>query len=215
MEEAPAPDLPDEVRQRIRETSVHLARDCGYVGAGTVEFVYDTEKQVAAFIEMNTRLQVEHPVTEEITGLDLVELQLRVASGEKLPLTQEQVTFSGNAIECRLNAEDPSNNFFPSPGVITSVAWPRGQHVRIDSGVEAGSEISPYYDSMFAKLIVWGSDRSQATELALTALEELSIDGIKTTASLHRALLARDEFSQVTHHTKFIENTPGLLEGGH
>lgn len=215
LEEAPAPDLPDEVRQRIRETSVHLARDCGYVGAGTVEFVYDTEKQVAAFIEMNTRLQVEHPVTEEITGLDLVELQLRVASGQKLPLTQEQVSFSGNAIECRLNAEDPSNNFFPSPGAISSVTWPRGQHVRIDSGVEAGSEISPYYDSMFAKLIVWGSDRSQATELALTALDELSIDGIKTTAALHRALLTRDEFSQVTHHTKFIENTPGLLEGGH
>lgn len=214
VEEAPAPDLPDEVRQRIRETSVQLAKDCGYVGAGTVEFVYDTEKQVAAFIEMNTRLQVEHPVTEQITGLDLVELQLRIASGEKLPLTQEQVTFSGNAIECRLNAEDPFNNFFPSPGVITSVTWPRGQHVRIDSGIETGSEISPYYDSMFAKLIVWGPNRSQAAELALTALGELSIEGIKTTSALHQALLARDEFSKVTHHTTFIENTPGLLEGG-
>ncbi|MFC6353527.1 acetyl/propionyl/methylcrotonyl-CoA carboxylase subunit alpha [Rothia nasimurium] len=212
LEEAPAPNLPEDVRQEIRETSVRLAANSGYIGAGTVEFVYDTDKKVAAFIEMNTRLQVEHPVTEEITGLDLVELQLRVASGEKLSLQQDDIAFEGSAIECRLNAEDPSNNFFPSPGTIASISWPQGENVRIDSGVEAGSEISPYYDSMFAKLIVRGSDRSEAIANTLRALDSLKIEGIKTTKPLHQALLERDEFKQVTHHTKFIESTPDLLE---
>lgn len=212
LEEAPAPNLPEDVRQEIRETSVRLAANSGYIGAGTVEFVYDTDKKVAAFIEMNTRLQVEHPVTEEITGLDLVELQLRVASGEKLSLQQDDVAFEGSAIECRLNAEDPSNNFFPSPGTIASISWPQGENVRIDSGVEAGSEISPYYDSMFAKLIVRGSDRSEAIANTLHALDSLKVEGIKTTKPLHQALLERDEFKQVTHHTKFIESTPDLLE---
>ena len=212
LEEAPAPNLPEDVRQEIRETSVRLAANSGYIGAGTVEFVYDTDKKVAAFIEMNTRLQVEHPVTEEITGLDLVELQLRVAAGEKLSLQQDDIVFEGNAIECRLNAEDPSNNFFPSPGTIASISWPQGENVRIDSGVEAESEISPYYDSMFAKLIVRGSDRSEAIANTLRALDSLKIEGIKTTKPLHQALLERDEFKQVTHHTKFIESTPDLLE---
>lgn len=212
LEEAPAPNLPEDVRQEIRETSVRLAANSGYIGAGTVEFVYDTDKKVAAFIEMNTRLQVEHPVTEEITGLDLVELQLRVASGEKLSLQQDDIVFEGSAIECRLNAEDPSNNFFPSPGTIASISWPQGENVRIDSGVEAESEISPYYDSMFAKLIVRGSDRSEAIANTLRALNSLKIEGIKTTKPLHQALLERDEFKQVTHHTKFIESTPDLLE---
>ena len=212
LEEAPAPNLPEDVRQEIRETSVRLAANSGYIGAGTVEFVYDTDKKVAAFIEMNTRLQVEHPVTEEITGLDLVELQLRVAAGEKLSLQQDDIVFEGNAIECRLNAEDPSNNFFPSPGTIASISWPQGENVRIDSGVEAESEISPYYDSMFAKLIVRGSDRSEAIANTLHALDSLKVEGIKTTKPLHQALLERDEFKQVTHHTKFIESTPDLLE---
>lgn len=212
LEEAPAPNLPEDVRQEIRETSVRLAANSDYIGAGTVEFVYDTDKKVAAFIEMNTRLQVEHPVTEEITGLDLVELQLRVAAGEKLSLQQDDIVFEGNAIECRLNAEDPSNNFFPSPGTIASISWPQGENVRIDSGVEAESEISPYYDSMFAKLIVRGSDRSEAIANTLRALDSLKIEGIKTTKPLHQALLERDEFKQVTHHTKFIESTPDLLE---
>ncbi|HIY95264.1 MAG TPA: acetyl-CoA carboxylase biotin carboxylase subunit [Candidatus Rothia avicola] len=212
LEEAPAPNLPEDVRQEIRETSVRLAANSDYIGAGTVEFVYDTDKKVAAFIEMNTRLQVEHPVTEEITGLDLVELQLRVAAGEKLSLQQDDIVFKGNAIECRLNAEDPSNNFFPSPGTIASISWPQGENVRIDSGVEAESEISPYYDSMFAKLIVRGSDRSEAIANTLRALDSLKIEGIKTTKPLHQALLERDEFKQVTHHTKFIESTPDLLE---
>lgn len=212
LEEAPAPNLPEDVRQEIRETSVRLAANSGYIGAGTVEFVYDTDKKVAAFIEMNTRLQVEHPVTEEITGLDLVELQLRVAAGEKLSLQQDDIAFEGNAIECRLNAEDPSHNFFPSPGTIASISWPQGENVRIDSGVEAESEISPYYDSMFAKLIVRGSDRSEAIANTLRALDSLMIEGIKTTKPLHQALLERDEFKQVTHHTKFIESTPDLLE---
>ena len=212
LEEAPAPNLPEDVRQEIRETSVRLAANSDYIGAGTVEFVYDTDKKVAAFIEMNTRLQVEHPVTEEITGLDLVELQRRVAAGEKLSLQQDDIVFKGNAIECRLNAEDPSNNFFPSPGTIASISWPQGENVRIDSGVEAESEISPYYDSMFAKLIVRGSDRSEAIANTLRALDSLKIEGIKTTKPLHQALLERDEFKQVTHHTKFIESTPDLLE---
>jgi acetyl-CoA carboxylase biotin carboxylase subunit len=212
IEEAPAPGLPDAVRERIRSSSVELARRCGYRGAGTVEFLYDPVAQEAAFIEMNTRLQVEHPITEAITGVDLVREQLRVASGQGLSVTQEDITFTGHAIEVRLNAEDPSNNFFPSPGTISALQWPEGEGIRVDTGVDAGSTVAPFYDSMLAKLIVRAESRGEAIALMLAALKQVQIDGVRTTIPLHQALLARPEFAAVEHHSKFIETTPGLLE---
>jgi acetyl-CoA carboxylase biotin carboxylase subunit len=212
IEEAPAPDLPDTVRQTIRDSSVELARECGYSGAGTVEFLYDPINHEAAFIEMNTRIQVEHPITEQITGIDLVREQLLIASTGSMSVRQEDVRFSGHAIECRINAEDPDNNFFPSPGRIQTMEWPSGEGTRVDTGVEAGSVVSPYYDSMLAKLIVHAADREAATAAMLAALEETRIEGVKTTIPVHKMLLARPEFAAVTHHSKFIETTADLLE---
>ncbi|MCZ2403870.1 acetyl-CoA carboxylase biotin carboxylase subunit [Paenarthrobacter sp. Z7-10] len=212
IEEAPAPDLPDAVRQRIREASVELARECGYSGAGTVEFLYDPVNHEAAFIEMNTRIQVEHPITEQITEIDLVREQLLIASTGVMSIRQDDVRFSGHAIECRINAEDPDNNFFPSPGRITTMEWPTGDGIRVDTGVEAGSVVSPYYDSLLAKLIVHAPDRETAIAAMLTALEETRIEGVKTTIPVHKTLLARPEFAAVTHHSKFLE-TADLLEG--
>jgi acetyl-CoA carboxylase biotin carboxylase subunit len=211
LEEAPAPDLPEAVRTTIRESSVALARECGYHGAGTVEFLYDPVNHEAAFIEMNTRIQVEHPITEEITGVDLVREQLLIASTGSMSISQDDVRFTGHAIECRINAEDPSQHFFPSPGVIQSLAWPSGNGVRVDSGVESGSVVSPYYDSLLAKLIVHAPDRDAAIAATLTALEQTQIEGVKTTVPVHKALLARPEFAHVNHHSKFIETTPDLL----
>jgi acetyl-CoA carboxylase biotin carboxylase subunit len=212
LEEAPAPDLPEEVRKTIRESSVRLAEECGYTGVGTVEFLYDPAREEAAFIEMNTRLQVEHPVTEMITGLDLVELQLRIASGKPLGLKQTDVTFDGHAFECRINAENPSMNFFPSPGTIHELTWARGEGVRIDAGVVEGSEVVPFYDSMIAKLVVHGATRTDALSALSTALDEVNIQGISTTVPLHRILAQSEELAEVTHHTTFIENTPRILE---
>ncbi|MDQ0870237.1 acetyl-CoA carboxylase biotin carboxylase subunit [Arthrobacter sp. V1I9] len=211
LEEAPAPDLPEAVRTTIRESSVALARECGYHGAGTVEFLYDPVNHEAAFIEMNTRIQVEHPITEEITGVDLVREQLLIAITGSMSISQDDVRFTGHAIECRINAEDPSQHFFPSPGVIQSLAWPSGNGVRVDSGVESGSVVSPYYDSLLAKLIVHAPDRDAAIAATLTALEQTQIEGVKTTVPVHMALLARPEFADVNHHSKFIETTPDLL----
>jgi acetyl-CoA carboxylase, biotin carboxylase subunit len=211
LEEAPAPDLPDAVRRTIRESSVALARQCHYSGAGTVEFLYDPVNHEAAFIEMNTRIQVEHPITEEITGIDLVREQLLIASTGSMSISQDDVRFAGHAIECRINAEDPDRHFFPSPGVLGSVQWPTGEGIRVDSGVEAGSVVSPYYDSLLAKLIVHAADREAATAATLAALEETSINGVKTTIPLHKALLVRPEFVEVSHHSKFIETATDLL----
>ncbi|GAA1821405.1 acetyl-CoA carboxylase biotin carboxylase subunit [Nesterenkonia flava] len=210
MEEAPAPGLPDHVRRTIAESSVRLAEACGYTGAGTVEFLYDPEREEAAFIEMNTRLQVEHPVTEEITGIDIVEHQLRVAAGEPLALEQESIRLSGHAFECRINAEDPSNGFFPSPGTISELRWPQSEAVRVDSGVTAGSVVAPFYDSMVAKLIVSGPDRESALERLRAALNGIVVEGISTTVPLHQALASLPELAEVAHHTKFIEDS-GIL----
>lgn len=212
IEEAPAPDLPEAVRRTIRESSVDLARECGYSGAGTVEFLYDPINHEAAFIEMNTRIQVEHPITEQITGIDLVREQLLIAATGSMSIGQDDVRFSGHAIECRINAEDPDNNFFPSPGLIRDVTWPTGKAVRVDTGVEAGSTVSPYYDSMLAKLIIHAPDRETAIAAMLTALDETHIEGVKTTIPVHKMLLARPEFASVTHHSKFIEAAAALLE---
>ncbi|GAA2004215.1 acetyl-CoA carboxylase biotin carboxylase subunit [Brevibacterium samyangense] len=212
LEEAPAPNLPDSVRETIRMSSVELARRSGYTGAGTVEFLYDAEREEAAFIEMNTRIQVEHPVTEMITGIDIVEQQLRVAAGEGLGVTQDDVAFDGAAFEVRINAEDPANGFMPSPGAITALTWPTGESVRVDSGFEEGSVVAPFYDSMIAKIIVHGTDRPTALENLRTALADFHLDGVKTTAPLAAALAARPELAEVTHHSTFVETTPHLLE---
>jgi acetyl-CoA carboxylase biotin carboxylase subunit len=205
IEEAPAPDLPDAVRQKVRESSVELARECGYSGAGTVEFLYDPVNHEAAFIEMNTRIQVEHPITEEITGVDLVREQLLIASTGSMSIGQGDVRFNGHAIECRINAEDPEHHFFPSPGTITAVEWPVGEGIRVDTGVEVGSVVSPYYDSMLAKLIVHAPDREKAIAAMLRALDNTHISGVKTTIPVHKMLLARPEFAAVSHHSKFLE----------
>ena len=211
LEEAPAPRLPDEVRERIRSSSVELARECRYVGLGTVEFLYDPDNHEAAFIEMNTRLQVEHPVTEMITGLDLVREQLLVAGGGKLRLTQDEVEFRGHAFEFRINAEDPDNGFMPSPGLLSRVDWPGGPGIRVDSGVVSGSAVAPFYDSLLAKLIVWDSSRDEAIARSLRALDEIIIEGVKTTLPLLATLLKRPELEAVEHHSTFLETTADLL----
>ncbi|MGI8392506.1 acetyl-CoA carboxylase biotin carboxylase subunit [Leucobacter sp. W1038] len=211
IEEAPAPNIPDHLRQQMRESSVELARQSQYLGAGTVEFLYDPERQEVAFIEMNTRLQVEHPISEAITGIDLVREQLRIASGEKLGYTQEDVTFTGHAFEFRINAEDPDNNFLPSPGRIDSLELSGGPGVRTDFGFSAGQTVVPFYDSLLGKLIVWAKDRDQAIARAARVLGETEITGIKTTVPLMRRLVALEDFAQAKHHTTYIESVPGLL----
>jgi len=211
IEEAPAPGLPDELRERMRASSVELARQAKYIGAGTVEFLYDPERQEVAFIEMNTRLQVEHPISEAITGIDLVREQLRVASGEKLGYTQEDIRFDGHAFEFRINAEDPANNFMPSPGLIDSLQLSGGPGVRADFGFSAGQTVMPFYDSLLGKVIVWGPDRAQARARAARALGETEISGIKTTVPLMRRLLELEDFAAAEHYTTYIESVPGLL----
>ncbi|MBN9629266.1 MAG: acetyl-CoA carboxylase biotin carboxylase subunit [Actinobacteria bacterium] len=210
VEEAPAPQLPPHVRESIRTAAVRLAESCGYEGAGTVEYLYDPVREEAAFIEMNTRLQVEHPVTEAITGLDIVAEQLRIASGEPLTLSQEEVQFNGHAIECRINAEDPQRGFFPSPGVIESLRWPPG--VRVDSGYESGNTIPPYYDSLVAKVVAHSPTREGAITAMLDALAHTRVEGIRTTIPLHQRILQRNEFQCMAHYTTFVESAADLIE---
>ncbi|MCY1159801.1 MAG: acetyl-CoA carboxylase biotin carboxylase subunit [Citricoccus sp.] len=207
IEEAPAPDLPDAVRQQIRESAVNLARLCQYTGVGTVEYLYDPVRHEAAFIEMNTRLQVEHPVTEFLTGVDLVAEQLEIASTGRTTLRQDSIGFDGHAIECRINAEDPDHNFQPSPGTITRLDWPQGEDYRIDTGVRTGDTVAPYYDSLLAKLIVHGHDRQEAMRRMSDGLAATHIEGIKTTVPLLKRLVTDSAFADVSHHTTYIETT--------
>ncbi|MHA7280553.1 acetyl-CoA carboxylase biotin carboxylase subunit [Arthrobacter sp. MDT2-2] len=211
IEEAPAPSLPDDVRETILASSIELGLQCNYSGLGTIEFLYDADQERAAFIEMNTRLQVEHPVTEMVTGLDLIREQLLVAATGRLRLRQEDITFRGHAFEFRINAEDPSQNFMPSPGTLQRLEWPGGPGVRIDSGVVAGSAVAPYYDSLLAKLVVWDESRAEAIQRSVRALGEVRIEGVKTTLPLLSTVLQRPEVRDVTHHSKFLESTPDLL----
>jgi acetyl-CoA carboxylase biotin carboxylase subunit len=205
VEEAPAPDLPDEVRERVRASAVNLARLCSYTGVGTVEYLYDPVRHEAAFIEMNTRLQVEHPVTEFVTGVDLVAEQLTIASTGRTRLRQEDITFDGHSVECRINAEDPEKKFMPSPGTISRLDWPEGPEYRVDTGVRSGDTVAPYYDSLLAKLIVHAEDRETAVQRMGAALAATHVEGIRTTVPLLRRLVLDPEFAAVAHHTTWIE----------
>ena len=190
IEEAPAPSIPDATRRAMGEAAVKVALACGYVNAGTVEMLYQDGEFF--FLEMNTRLQVEHCVTEEVTGLDLVAEQLRVAAGEPLSFGQDSIERRGHSIECRINAEDPTKNFLPSPGTITRLRVPSGPGVRWDGGYDEGDTISQYYDNLVGKLIVWAPDRDRAIERMVRALSEFEIAGIKTTIPAHLTLLPTD-----------------------
>ena len=209
IEESPAPRFPDEVRRAMGEAAVKVTKACGYVNAGTVEFPFQDGEFF--FLEMNTRLQVEHPVTELVSGLDLVAEQIRVASGEPLSFTQEDISLRGHAIEVRVNAEDPAGGkFLPSPGAITTLVPPQGFGVRWDGGYEAGDEVSQYYDNLVGKLIVWGLDRPTAIARMIRALEEMRIEGVATTIPADLAILRHPDFAAATHSTKWVEDTLDL-----
>jgi len=204
VEEAPAPGLDPRTRSAMAADAVRLAAHVGYVGAGTVEFLL-AEDGSYYFMEMNTRIQVEHPVTECVTGLDLVGEQLRIAGGEPLSVAQSDIPLRGAAVELRLNAEDPANGFAPTPGELERFDLPGGPGVRMDTGFRAGDRISPFYDSMIGKLIVHGADRTQALARARQALAELRIHGLPSTAPLHERLLASAEFRKAAVHTGWLE----------
>jgi acetyl-CoA carboxylase biotin carboxylase subunit len=202
LEEAPSPALTQEQRERMGEVVRHAMAEMCYRGAGTIEFLYENEEFY--FIEMNTRLQVEHPVTEMISGIDLVREQIRVASGEGLSCTQDQIHLHGHAIECRINAEDPET-FTPSPGTVKNYVAPGGMHVRVDSGLYTGYRVPPYYDSMIGKLIVYGSTRERCIMRLKRALEEFVVEGMKTTIPLHQKLVRDEEFLSGDYTIKWLE----------
>jgi acetyl-CoA carboxylase biotin carboxylase subunit len=204
LEEAPSPIVDDDMRRRMGEVAVRVAKAAAYTNAGTVEFLVDQNKSFY-FLEMNTRLQVEHPVTELITGLDLVHLQIRIAAGEKLPFTQDGVRLRGHAIECRVYAEDPDNNYFPSPGKITLLLGPSGPGVRIDSGMYEGWTVPIDYDPLLAKLIGYGADREQAIAHLTRALNEYFVGGIKTNIPLFRRILRDPDFRAARLDTGFLD----------
>ena len=205
LEETPSPVLDEDMRQKMGEAAVKAARAVHYTGAGTVEFIYDYRNRQFYFMEMNTRIQVEHPVTEMVTGVDLIKEQIRVASDEKLTLKQEDVTFNGWAIECRINAENPTKNFMPSAGKIQMYLPPGGFGVRVDSAAYPGYTIPPYYDSMIAKLIVHAPTREEAIARMKRALSEFVIEGIHTTIPFHLKLLEHEKFVEGNFNTKFLE----------
>ena len=204
LEEAPASGLDDAVREEMTAAAVRLTREVGYRGAGTVEFLVEGDR--CYFIEMNTRIQVEHPITEMVTGVDLVAEQLRIAAGEPMSVSQEEIGLVGTALEMRINAEDPDQDFFPSPGEITRFDLPNGPGVRIDSGFVAGGSIPPFYDSLLAKVVVHGRDREQALARARQALGELTVEGIVTTRSLHLALLDEPDLQRGGVSTTWFED---------
>ena len=211
VEESPAPNFPDEVRQAMGEAAVAVAEGCDYTNAGTVEFLFQDGEFY--YLEMNTRLQVEHPVSELVSGVDLVREQIRVAAGEKLSFSQSDVEQRGHAIEVRINAEDPAGGrFLPSPGTLSELRIPDGFGVRWDGGYEAGDTVSQFYDNLVGKLIVWGSDRDTAVSRMRSALTELEVGGIATTAAAHSAILASADFQAGEHSTKWVEETLDLSD---
>jgi acetyl-CoA carboxylase biotin carboxylase subunit len=202
LEEAPSPAITADERERMGETVRKAMGEMAYRGAGTIEFLYENGEFY--FIEMNTRLQVEHPVTEMISGIDLVREQIRVASGEGMGCTQEQIQLHGHAIECRINAEDPET-FAPSPGLVKNYVAPGGMHVRVDSGLYTGYRVPPYYDSMIGKLIVYGNTRERCIRRLRRALEEFVVEGMKTTIPLHQRLVRDPEFLAGDYTIKWLE----------
>jgi acetyl-CoA carboxylase biotin carboxylase subunit len=204
LEESPSPIVSDDLRRRMGEAAILGARAVDYRGAGTVEFLVDNKGDFY-FMEMNTRIQVEHPVTEELTGIDIVSEQIKVASGERMELKQSDINFRGHVIECRINAEDPERGFRPAPGQISSFHQPGGHGVRVDTHAYARYVIPPFYDSMIGKLIVRGNDRQQAIIRTLTALDEFIIEGIPTTIDFHKLILTHQEFVAGNFDTSFIE----------
>lgn len=205
VEEAPASSVAPEVRTRLHEAALQLARGLDYVGAATMEFIVDAITGEYAFLEVNTRVQVEHPVTEMLTGVDIVREQLRIAGGLPLSFTQADVTLTGHAVECRLNAEDPAHNFLPSPGRVTRWIPPIGSGVRVDSHVFGGYLIPPYYDSMIAKIIVHAPTRTEALERMDRALGHLVVDGVQTNRRFLRSLIEAPDFVAGVHHTRWVE----------
>ncbi|MFD9664013.1 acetyl-CoA carboxylase biotin carboxylase subunit [Rhodococcus sp. NPDC059968] len=206
IEEAPSPVLGTNERAAMGESAVRLARNVDYVGAGTVEFVVDDRDNSYYFLEMNTRIQVEHPVTEMISGRDLVAEQIRIASGLPLSFTQDDIVLHGHAIECRINAEDPDRGFFPSPGTVSEWVPPSGQGVRVDTHCYSGYTVSPYYDSLLAKIIVHAPTRAEAIEKMSTALSELTVNGPTTTAPFHHSVLAHPDFAEGAVTTRWVED---------
>jgi acetyl-CoA carboxylase biotin carboxylase subunit len=204
LEEAPSPVLDESTRTAMSAIAVRAAQSVHYDSVGTIEFIYDISKKEFYFIEMNTRIQVEHPVTEMITQIDLIKHQILVATGEPLALTQKQIHKSGHAIECRINAEDPKNNFLPQAGSLSQFIVPGGPGVRIDSGVYPGYAIPPYYDSMIAKLIVWGETRKEAVARMKRALREFIVEGVKTTIPFHLQIMQNKDFLSGAYTTSFI-----------
>ena len=211
IEESPSPVVDEETRQRIGSLAVRAVQAAGYVNAGTVEFLRGADGSFY-FMEVNARLQVEHPVTEMVTGVDLVKAMIDVAAGKELPLRQEDVKLVGHAIECRIIAEDPQRNFTPSPGTIRGLRAPNGPGIRYDDGTYPGYTVPMFYDPMIAKLIAWGRDRDEAIQRTARALEELRIDGLTTSVSFHRKVMAHEAFRRGDLHTGFLPDHPELLE---
>jgi len=203
LEESPSPAINTELRKKMGNAAIAAAKSISYEGAGTVEFLVDENNFY--FMEMNTRIQVEHPVTEMVTGVDLIAEQIKIASGSNLEFNQDDIHLNGHAIECRINAEDPSHNFRPSPGKITGWLPPGGPGVRVDSHVYTGYEIPPFYDSLIGKLIVWGKDRNTAIKRMNRALNECAVTGIPTTINFHLTLLNKVKFKEGKIHTKYVE----------
>ena len=214
-EEAPAVALPEPVRRALCASALSLAHSVRYRGAGTLEFLYDGDSEAFYFLEMNTRIQVEHPVTECVTGIDLVREMLKVANGEPLRLRQEDIALNGHAIECRINAEDPAHGFLPAPGVVESLTMPGGPGVRFDTMLYPGCAIPPFYDSLLGKLVVWDDSRASALRRLERALAEFELSGVKTTKPLHQALAVDRDVRSANVHTEFLEqwlerNAPSL-----
>ncbi len=206
LEEAPAPCLDAATRDRLCSAAVRLAQGIGYRGAGTLEFLYDEAEGAFYFIEMNTRIQVEHPVTEMVTGIDIVREMIRIAGGEKLQITQAEVTLHGHAVECRINAEDPMQDFRPAPGRITALAIPGGPGVRFDTMLYEGYDVPPFYDSLLGKLVTWDETRSGALARMRGALRELVVAGLPTTVALHRRLIDAPDVIAGRFHTGWLES---------
>ena len=211
FEEAPAPSLNDSMREKLCACAASLAESVRYSGAGTLEFLFDATTEEFFFIEMNTRVQVEHPVTEMVTGIDIVRETLRIANGEPLRIRQQDVQLRGASLECRINAEDPTKDFRPSPGLVSKLSFPTGPGVRVDSMLFEGYKVSPFYDSLLAKVVVWDEDRPAALRCMKRALTELTLEGLPTTKALHLALLDDPGVVSASYHTNYLEEHLGAI----